>query len=82
MQHFHFIDLLCLVIDIHLGGIQKTKLEMEGVVFLINTVGSDITSEKRVQVILLAVRKDKEVFVLVPKTFCETWVGLKVETLY
>ena len=57
----------------------KTKLEIEEVVFLINTVGGDIASHDRVRVIVLAVRKG-EVFGLVPKTFHETGVDRQVET--
>ena len=67
MQHFHYIDLACLVIDVHLCGLQETKLKIEGFVFLINTVGSDIASEERVEVIVQAVRKGKEVFGLIAK---------------
>ena len=57
------------------------RLEIEGVVFLINTVGSDTAIEERVQVVVLAVRNGKEVFGLVPKTFREAGVDRKVETL-
>ena len=81
MQHFHSVDLSCLVIDINLFGMQKSKLKLEGVVFLINMAESDIASEERVQVIVLAVRKGREVFGLEPKTFCEARVDRKVETL-
>ena len=60
---------------------QKIKLQIEGVGFLVNTVGSDTAIEERVQVVVLAVRNSKEVFELVPKTFREAGLDRKVETL-
>ena len=47
----------------------KTQLEIEGVVFLINTIGSDFAGKERVQVVILAVRRG-----LMPKTFREVGV--------
>ena len=60
---------------------QKTKLEIEGVVFLINTVGSDIAGEERAQIVVLAARKGKEILGRMPKTFPEAGVYWEVETL-
>ena len=59
----------------------KKPPEIEGVLYLINTVRSDIASEERVQLIVLAVHKGKEVFGLVPKTFREAGIDRKVESL-
>ena len=46
-----------------------------------NTVGSDTASEEGVQVVVPVVRKGKEVFGQVPKTFREAGVDRKMETL-
>ena len=81
VQHFHPVDLVCLVIYIHLCWMQKTKLEIEGVVFLINTVGSNIADEDIVHLVVLAVHKGEEVLGWMPKTFREAGVYWEVETL-
>ena len=53
---------------------QKTKVEIKGVVFLINTVKGDIANEDRGQIVVVVVRKGVEVFGLLPKTFREAGV--------
>ena len=59
----------------------QKQLEVEGVVFLINTVESDIEGEESVHEIGLAVRKGEKVLGLMHKTFPEVGFYWGVDTL-
>ena len=58
MEHLSFIHFVSLVVHIHLCLMQKTKLEIEGVV---NTVWGDFSREQCIQIVVLTICKDVEV---------------------
>ena len=80
-EHLCPVHFVSLVVLIRLCWMQKTKLEIKGVVFLLNTVGDDISHEECIQIVDLTICEGKEVLREVPELFCEAGIDRKVEAL-
>ena len=79
MKHLRTVHLVGLFVHIHLCRLQKPDLQIEGIVFLVDTIGCRIWCEHSIEVIVLAVRQSEELFRAVQTAFCETRFDWKPE---
>ena len=80
VKHLHSVYFVGGVVYIHLCGMQKTELKVEGVVILIDFLGCSVASEEVIEVIVWAICKSREVLGQMPKSFRETTVERELDT--